>query len=302
LTPGQRFFCLADGETFPLTTSDGKPATRAEWALKLMVLRESGADRLVFANEDGTKTCVLSLSGPRPEPEQLPGGIYPVLEDAETEAMREKYEGKSVWAYSGFSLDAVMPDPKLSVSVGFSGRTAPAKFRRLLRLRLPRPVILSAGQFGGYIGETETAFAAYDPLIVLLEPTGASGSVSASAVGGLSPEGEAMLQSPRKYALGYYAVFAGAWDLERGISRMSLTQASRGWSPTFRKAVLAGELRKGMTPEMVAWVQGWPSQYGTQAEVQRLDTWIYGDIPPYDVRVFFRNGRVTGWTEPVQLP
>lgn len=302
LTPGRRFFCLSE-RLHGLLTPDGEPAPDSEVTLKILVLREVSADRITFASEDSTKSYVLPLAKPQPTAESLPGWIVPVLEDVEEETLRKKYEGRFVF-----------PLPLFTLNRSWNGYHGALYYRfhsakvRLLRLRLPHPYSLNAG---GY------EFLAYDPLIALFDLPYGAYSVSAEepALWNMSPDDrdELFRQIDRRKANAVpfarksedisSAYFAGAWDLERTLSRISIGEESVRWSPAFRNAVLGvarqselfSSIRKGMTPDMVAWVMGWPPRYGTREELRRQSRWTYRGAATGDVSVFFRNGHVYKW-------
>lgn len=309
LVPGQHFFYLG-GMPQVLITPDDKPVINAEVAMKVLVLREVSAKRLTFASEDGTKTYILPLLTPLKDAESLPGGIVPILEDVELEALRKKYEREFVFPFPGLTLHR---DWRTYTDVAYYSCHI-AKIR-LLRLCLSSPSSLVTG---GY------EFQTHDPLIALFDLPYGGHSLGANEalLWSMSPEDRSDLfaeidEKPplftqkdgghllfaRKGNPTYYAFFAGAWDLERAISHVSVEDASARWSATYRNAVLSpapeaerfSSIRKGMTPDMVAWIMGWPPQYGTRDELRRQSRWTYRGPATGDVSVFFRNGRVFKW-------
>lgn len=304
LVPGRHFFCLS-GMPQVFITPDDKPVLSEEVAMKVLVLREVSDKRLTFTSEDGTTTYVLPLIAPLKDTESLPSGIVPVLEDVESEALRKKYEQEFVFPFPGFTVSRDQ--------ITYYGFHI-AKIR-LLRLRLSSRYSLLTG---GY------EFEAYDPLIALFDLPHGGHHVGSNdpALWTMSPDDINELSAgieeihplftqtdgghllfARKGKPTYYAYFASTWDLERAISRVSVEDASVRWPATYRNAVLSpapeaerfSSIRKGMTPDMVAWIMGWPPQYGTRDELRRQSRWTYRGPATGDVSVFFRNGHVFKW-------
>jgi len=71
-------------------------------------------------------------------------------------------------------------------------------------------------------------------------------------------------------------------------------------SAKMKKAIINGEIVNGMTPEMVAWSMGWPSDYGTKEQLAKMRHWNYYAPPPYAVDIYFKNGRLVRqeWPNP----
>jgi hypothetical protein len=330
LAAGQAFLHLPSRENLVLTdTVTGKPVPAAAYALKKLTLQrvESGKD----ANDAGETPIRLQFTAAGyPNPVAWDGdgdlydlpGLHPVTDDATVRDLRARYGNKSVWGYGGgIGVEAVTGNPQMSVSLSFRNdpRRGAAVVRRIFRLRSGAPFVLSMGTSPGYAGERSSSFATREPLVVLLElpagvrPPDASSSfiaMSGSDLGGdsddssedamdrLKERAERLMKGDQSAAkpLAYYAVFADAWDFEREYSLISLEQASKKWPAKFRRAVQQGELINGMTPEMTAWVMGFPGEYGTKADLLRSPRkeWRYDDLPPHDHLIYFKNGRVSG--------
>ena len=74
------------------------------------------------------------------------------------------------------------------------------------------------------------------------------------------------------------------------------------WSDAFCAAARRSTVVAGMTPEMVATVWGYPSVFGSRAEMAAFDTWTYVRPTPFGHAVHFRNGLVDSVTLPKNLP
>jgi hypothetical protein len=261
-------------------------------------------------------------------------GLYPVAEDDTVRGLRARYVGRRVWGYAGgVGATAIPAEPYKLASFAFfnDARRGAAVVKRIMRLRNGRPFPLTMGSALGYAGMESAAFSTREPLIVVLErPTGARrpaltySSFSASGYEALSNESaqegdasksrksatkRAMDPEERMYSrevevFAYYAVFADAWDFEREYSLISPEQAGRKWPSKLRRDVREGNVTKGMTSEMVAWVEGFPSEYGTKADFLKRPRkeWRYNNTPPFDYVVYFKNGRVSGWYHAQRLP
>jgi len=58
-----------------------------------------------------------------------------------------------------------------------------------------------------------------------------------------------------------------------------------------------------MTHEQLAWTFGYPAYYGTPMSLNRLRTWRYDNLPPFNCWVTFdSNGRVTKFGTDGRLP
>lgn len=293
LAAGRKFFCLRD-DIAGLVREDGKPISNDELSLNVLVLREIADSQLTLVSEDGRRTYTLLLKTPPKDTEDIPSGIVPVLEDVESEAMRKKYEGKFVVPYPYFHLTGRLRNPEYEGGFEFTGAT----LRRLLRLHMTRRQSLSTGWYD---------FETYDPIIALFDaPYGLNVIVGK---GQLDPwmVGQEVLDMARDATRSGYATcfafFAGAWDMERDVSLVPWETMVARTSPVYRKAISSAReerwaylyIRKGMTPDMVSWLIGWPPGYGTRKELRARSRWTYRDPATGEVSVFFRNGRVFKW-------
>jgi hypothetical protein len=141
----------------------------------------------------------------------------------------------------------------------------------------------------GYFNNEDSAFIAFEPLVMELAPSfarrpnGANDSVAAS------PGQE---RFPRAT---YLRVFADPWEAARAISLQSPFDHPE-WPAQFRSAVTGGSILPGMTHEMVANVLGYPSEYGTIDKLDRLKEWDYDDPAPWAPTVTFDHDRVIRYT------
>lgn len=292
---GQTFLCLPDSErlAFPYRDERDQPLDWRKVALRLWRLTQVKPDELEFAIEglSGRARCVWEG-----DIVQLPS-LLPIVEEPTVRKLRARYEGKHVWGYGGIGAIALLPDRNAFASFGFE-RLKPARVLLLRRVWKPW-VSLALGSTAGYIGERMYRVLTHHPLFVRLLPEGRA-YTGFGSFPGHSPFEKGM-DNPRRYALGFYAWHADEWDFERAYSLQSPLELSKRWEARERRALRTGELAKGLRHEVVAWIWGWPSLYGTKQELMRLSQWIYEDVPPFEATLTFRNGRLVSWHIP-RLP
>lgn len=231
--------------------------------------------------------------------------LTPLFEDSTVRRLRAKYEGKRVWFNGGGGFECVTLVPHESGSFGTDSKT-PYRIKRLVRLYRPDQT-LAIGAAPGLIGAREESEFIFDnPIIAIVR-------VPANApLGGFEWGGFAMTDPPkdmpgragdlRTICADTFITFADAWDMERECRLEDPQTVARKWPAQFRAAVAKGELRTGMTPDMVVAAIGWPNEFATPDEMRKWDAWRYDSTPPYNYWVNFRNGRVTSWGPDGQLP
>jgi hypothetical protein len=285
---GQTFLCLPRDGEFPSSYRDlqGRPVAGQKVALRVWRLTKVEPRRLEFAVEGLSGRVWCEWDGSL---EKLPA-LLPIVEEPTVRQLRAKYEGRQVWGYGGIGATALTRETLEPVGLGFE-RLKPARLLRLYRVWLPW-VWLPLGS-ATYIGGRNYGFYAHHPLVVKLQPMG-------KAVSGMMFESQhtwRLFESPQRHALGFYAVHADAWDLERAYSLQNPFELSKRWSARERRAWRTGKPAEGISHEVLAWIQGWPCIYGTKQELKRLDKWIYENVP-FEAEFFFRNGRLVRWNIP----
>ncbi|MHB1456771.1 MAG: hypothetical protein ACYC0V_07640 [Armatimonadota bacterium] len=230
-----------------------------------------------------------------------------LVDDDTVAQLRRKYEGKKVWQYGG--AGSLWSRGNANESFSVSGPITTSWVIRKIVRAYTGGTELRIGRAPGLIGgDTESAFTVSNPLFVTLSPSkpmqfeGFSGwesnSTDPDAAG---DELETMMGSKPRSGV-YYMIFADAWDFEREYSLSNPMTTHPEWSALMRKAVIKGELRKGMTHDMVAWVMGWPGEYGTIPVMRLWKEWRYDSLPPFSYMVYFKNGRVTKFGTNGSLP
>ena len=316
LTPGQRFIGSPWSEVDASDTAykdvkTGKPIKWKHMNCKVLVLQKvepvGGGNRLILDLEGHSGQISLVTSATATT---LPY-LAPLLTEPNVRALKAQYEGKNVWCYGGAGGQCISSDSNVSISM--AGRAdLPMRIRHIERMYLPyQEMAIGAATFMG--GERRSAFVTNNPLIVILDPPAKglelNGFMSVSKPTALDGKGfpkdmEDLLpkevKNPRAYCLGLMNTFADKWDFEREYSLQSPLVIGKKWPAKMRKAVLEGEVVKGMTREMVAWVMGWPNIYGTKQEMLKLNDWTYDNIPS-DGHIYFKNGVVSSESWP-RLP
>lgn len=83
--------------------------------------------------------------------------------------------------------------------------------------------------------------------------------------------------------------FADPWQMERAL-RLS--------PPPDRLP----KLRPGLTPAQVIAVLGWPTEYGSLAQLKQRSTWHYGQMHPFDGTVYLSHGKLVRYNPGGRLP
>jgi hypothetical protein len=232
----------------------------------------SGESGLRFNRLDGQHLIVVfpGFSDPQGVP-----GLYPLVEDQATERMNDLFGKHAVWTrgtpieFCDESCDYSPPDTALYVVSVYRARG----YAEDMSIR---------GGGGEYL-EQPTSFRALDPLVVALRDLGGRGPHPAAMP--LPDEGP-----------NAYATFSDDWDLERAYSPISMEQSHPDWPASARNAVVAVKPKLGMTRDMISWMFGYPSTYGTIAQMNRLDTWTFDGPPSVDINsnysFYFQKDRV----------
>jgi hypothetical protein len=98
-----------------------------------------------------------------------------------------------------------------------------------------------------------------------------------------------------------YTSMADPWEIERNFALRDPRDHPE-WPARFREALAQRRILVGMTHEMVASVLGYPAQYGTVAQLDRLAKWDYDAPTPFQSSVTFRDDRVVKYEPPGNLP
>jgi hypothetical protein len=281
--PGQHFIFLPGfiyGRKAPAFLGPrGEPEPFASYALQPLTYL-GAQDRLLgkalqFATSDGRKTTIDSGDSLSAVP-----GLFPLVEDATSRAVAAKYVGHDVWRFGrGPLLAAFRQNSTFEMEPGKPARV----------LAVYRPF---GYPFNAALGSSPFAFPNYvsiDPLVVVLRVRDAD----------LLPS--PMNTIPAAGPTAYWLV-SDAWDMERRFSLVSMQQAHPEWNAAMRDAVVAQNVLPGMTRDMVAWSQGYPSVEGTVAAMNALDVWHFEQPPPSSSTVYFRDGRVVRIDPPGRLP
>jgi hypothetical protein len=99
-----------------------------------------------------------------------------------------------------------------------------------------------------------------------------------------------------------YAEFADGWDFDRTLAHASPLLSHPEWPADVRKAINDGTVLTGMTYDMVVASVGYPSAYGTAAQMRKLTTWEYVLPAPSSFTVKFKDGKVVFYDPPRMLP
>jgi len=209
-------------------------------------------------------------------------GLYPLIDDNSVRQLRVKYLGRQVWAYGGLYV----------YGANSGGPTGDAlKITGLYRARgyAPELAIGSPGSWAASALDRVSGFVALDPIVIRFQTPAA-----------LTMQGWFVQSVPDTAVL--YWVLSDAWDFERSFSLVPISRAHPDWSRATIDAIESRHVEIGMSKDMIAWMFGYPSVYGTIGQVQKLDMWRYDEVAPFRYTVFFRKGTVVKYDAPGRLP
>ena len=230
--------------------------------------------------------------------------ITPIVEDSVTKKLQAEYNGKNVWAYNGGGMSiSTHANEYLSLNWPIDH---PVFLRHVERVcyKLQQ---LAIGTSPGYTGDRETTYFTMNPLVVILdEPSrdvqvGGGTYVGWTSLFNVFSSREQIANNPKSRSIAIWDVLSDRWDFERSYSLRSPFQMHPEWTSKMRKQVKNGTYGKGTTKDMLVWILGWPSIYGTKADIMKLNTWTYDNLPPYSKTYEFRKGRIVSIDEP-RLP
>lgn len=280
LVPGQRFIALeapiGSLRAAEFTDSHGVIVSGAEMWGRILTLTRLDATSAEFRAEGIAGPLYL----PRPADATRILGLYPLVADETVDRLKAKYLGKRVWGYGG--LD-VFSDDRMGTS--YDGLPILGIYRAYGYGR----TLNVGGPFETSNVNVLTYFVALDPLVIRF---------GGSALSSVQP----LMGTPIPQHLPTYAIVSDTWDFERLYSLASIADAHPSWSAAILSKIRNGKIEKGMTKDMIAWMFGYPSIYGTLEQVRQLDVWEYEQPAPFSYTVRFRNGVVVKYDPPGNLP
>lgn len=279
LTPGQQFIALDPPITslaaVVLTDRNGKAVASSSLEGRILTLQRLDATRMQFKAEN----IDTPLYSSRASDATSIYGLYPLVVDDTVRALRQKYVGRMVWGFGGLDVIGGGHSGTMSRSLPIVGIYRAYNYGRNLNI----------GRFPTSNVDLQSTFVALDPLVIRF---------GVSALTMLTP----VMGPPLPRSTVAYAVLSDQWDFERLYSLVSMSQAHPEWSSALTAKIEQQTVELGMTKDMIAWMLGYPSVYGTQAQVQALDTWPYDAPAPFDSAVHFHNGIVVKYDPPRNLP
>ena len=215
-------------------------------------------------------------------------GLFPVLEDKSIEPLRKQFENKTVWSFGGGSNTLVCPQYFGECAYYVNG--AAFKVKRIYHIIAPFPTAELYSTCGGRTAAYLNAFSR-DPLLVVLDSD--ANSIRPSLIEKNLPESKRTKIKP----IGYYR-FCDKDHFHQVFTTQSPYTTHPEWPHQMRRAVLNGELRKGMTREMVAWSVGWPFYSDAIPMMKKKDEWNYYIAPSVpDLSLHFRKDKLVDWSQ-----
>jgi len=208
------------------------------------------------------------------EENRLPAYI-PAASSADVVALRKRYLGKFVYGI-GRGLSGVCSTPPFR-AYGFPPNVK-GKLVGVTRVTGKAPSLQTSSR---------VEFLSIEPLEYEIETPRSAPSGATAAVPGNASSPLGLLDAPVKNCPRLRAEAAGTWQFERTLVLYDPIDPS--WPRSFRLAAAKGTALVGMTHAMVAAAWGYPEDFGTVAELQRLRRWDYDMFHS----VTFLNDRVT---------
>jgi hypothetical protein len=213
-------------------------------------------------------------------------GLTPIIADANVERLNREYQGRDVYVLGDFV-------PTCDAAGGYEtnvalDRTTPLHVQRIVRL-YGASASWGIGPMASRETDSGTKYVAVNPILVIFDGR---------------KDGDVLSEPPfaGHGCFDAYAEFADAWDYERTFAKTSALLAHPEWPAVVRDAIKSGNVLLGMTYEMVAASVGYPSIYGTAAQMRRLGTWEYVLPAPFSYTVKFEDGKVVSYKPPGRLP
>jgi hypothetical protein len=295
---GQRFLVFPEANTTYYDAS-GIEIPRGDVTMRVATLVQTGARKLTFAVAGYARHIVTDKDG---APTQI-SGLTPLVDDGNVRRLNAIYDGRKVWGRGGLGADCVLRDAGGTWSGG-GPNSRPFTVVHVFRTYRSSYELAIGSQVGAISGGRQSSFEDESPLVVVLD---VPGDTTFSAVGGTGSIGvrsrsanaapapvtsaaPVRLMGPNPECAAYYTYFADAWDMNRAYSLTPPPYPQTG-------------VKTGMTHEQVSWQIGYPAEYGTPAELDRLNAWRYDNLPPFSYWVYFGpDGRVTKFGPDGQLP
>ena len=295
LVPGQQFICVPDPQQSLVyyNAESGTLLPRSDLVLKVLTLasvEDKGNTKpgLRFHLE-GTGKNVLLLTN-EDDITKLPG-LQPLVEDDTLRRLRNKYMDKKVWVYGDgiFRVVGLTKQPNTE-AIYYLGNSQPIRIKNLVRIYKKQSYV----QLGTTADE---GMSADNSLIAVLDlPKNFHWKAAEFDTEGLHQSASFAAQaqaSPYRVCLGFLSKHVDNWDFERTFSLMNLYHVHPHWPH---------DLKLGMTPEMVAWVRGWPPEFGTMAQLKKESKWRYPSPLPFSYWVYFNKGKVVKFGSDGHLP
>lgn len=216
-----------------------------------------------------------------------PTGLIELADDPAVVRLRHRYLNRPVWGYGGLSIRGVGAARGSATITGIY-----RKYDYAAQVNL-----------GGVSGNDRPIdFTALNPLIVTFEVPDWRPTIPPIPAAMLPPGLDVAAMNAELNEATPYAILSDEWDFERTYSLVPVTRAHPEWSARTLDYIAHGKVEMGMTKDMIAWMFGFPSAYGTVDEVRKLDTWFYDQAVPFESTVYFRNGAVVKYDPPGNLP
>ena len=181
---------------------------------------------------------------------------YEVGQDDETDRISSKLGGqRPLWFYGNYAIRCI--DDRNLLGFVVPKNHSPVRLRSIYRFKDFFGGLVLGTNVGAYASNARFVpnFFARTPMIVefALEP----GTFNTVA----QPYVTLSLHRFDGVCRTAYGLFADQWDVDRVIATVDPRTTHPDWQPELRKAMLAFQVKPGMTHEMVAFAHGFPSSF-----------------------------------------
>jgi uncharacterized repeat protein (TIGR03803 family) len=238
--------------------------------------------RLTFKDDGSGGTASIHAS--TSDVNSIPG-LTPIVDDENVERLNREFGGRDVYVLGDFLPACAFADgSETNVAID---RTMPLHVKRIVRL-YGASANWGIGPMVSRFLDTSDMYVAVDPILVIFDA---------------NKDGDVLAEPPfaGHDCVGGYAEFADAWDFERTLARASPLLSHLEWPADVRKAINDGTVLTGMTRDQVIASVGYPSEYGTAAQMRKLDTWEYIEPAPSSFTVKFAHDKVV-YYDPPRMP
>jgi hypothetical protein len=228
-------------------------------------------------------------------------GLARIIDDPTVVELSKAYVGKSVWAYGQFDFPCWDPHgAEASVALTNHGPIQVEHIYRLEPLFLRRSLGME-DQLSTCLGFCHDSYHIFTnaPLYVQFKVADENVKEIPPTFFSGHPHAGPYYSGPCVSASSY---FVDTWDFERTFSFDDPNSSHPEWPTTLRQAMLDGQVKPGMSHEMVAFAKGFPSIYGTPDNLEKLSVWTWYPGAWHSAIAHFQGDQLVDYSTPWPIP